>query len=162
MTTIKGFENYAVDEEGNIISLPKRTRKGIRILKSQICKTGYIMVDLCKEGKVFKFLVHRLIAQTLLPNLQNKPQVNHKNGIKTDNRIENLEWSTRSENQKHSIATGLRSAKGEKNSQCVLKESDVIEIRLNNNLSYTKLAKLYNISLSTIYDIKKGRSWKHI
>ena len=162
MTTIKGFENYAVNKEGNILSLPKKTRKGIRILKPMVSNCGYLLIDLCKEGKVYKFLVHRLVAQTLLPNLENKPQVNHKNGIKTDNRIENLEWNTRSENQNHAIANCLRSAKGEKNSQCKLKESDVIQIKLNNSLSYKQLSERYKISLSTIYDIKKGRSWINI
>jgi hypothetical protein len=161
MTTIKGYENYAVDDKGNIYSLPKKTRNGTRILKYNIAKTGYGLVDLCKEGKVKKFLVHRLIAQTLLLNPENKPQVNHKNGNKLDNRVENLEWNTRSENQKHSIQIGLRTTIGEKNSQSKLTEKDVLYIR-NSKEKGSVLAIKFNISHPTICDIRKFRSWKHI
>lgn len=161
MTTIKGFENYAVDNQGNVFSFPKKTRKGIRVLKYNIVNHGYAMVDLCKDGRVKRFLVHRLIAETLLPNPNNKPQVNHKNGNKLDNRIENLEWNTRSENQKHAIEIGLRSAKGEKNSQSKLTRQEVLDIRKSKDKG-SLLAKKYNISHPTICDIRKGRSWTHV
>jgi len=161
MTTIKGFENYAVDDQGNIFSLPKKTRKGIRILKSSVGKNGYPMLDLCKDGKIKRFLVHRLIAQTLLPNPNNKEQVNHINGNKLDNRLENLEWNTRSENQKHAIKIGLRSAKGEKNSQSKITEQDVLYIRKSEEKG-SILAKKFNISHSSICDIRKGRSWSYL
>ena len=162
MTTIIGFENYAVDEFGQIWGYPNKTRKGIRLIKAVVNNSGYKYIDLCKNGKIRRFLVHRLVALNLKPNLENKEQVNHINGIKTDNRICNLEWVTRSENQLHSIKYGLRTTNGEKNSQCKLNESIVKEIRKNENLSYIELSKYYKISLSTIYDIKKYRSWKHI
>lgn len=162
MTKIQGFENYAVDELGQIWSLPKKTRKGTRLIKPLVNpKTGYMYVDLCKDGKVKKFTVHRLIALSLLPNPENKPQVNHINGNKIDNRLVNLEWCTRSENQKHSIKIGLRTTNGEKNSQSKLTEKDVINIRQSNERGYI-LAKKYNISQSTIIDIRKYRSWTHI
>ena len=60
------------------------------------------MVILSKNSKTKPFTVHRLVATTYLPNPENKPQVNHINGIKHDNRLENLEWNTKSENQRHS------------------------------------------------------------
>jgi hypothetical protein len=161
MTTIEGYENYAVDEQGNVFSLPKKTRKGIRILKSNISKNGYPMLDLCKNGSIKRFLVHRLIAKTLLPNPNNKEQVNHKNGNKLDNRLENLEWNTRSENQKHAIQIGLRTTNGEKNSQSKVTEKDVLYIRKSKDKG-SILAKKFNISHSTICDIRKGRSWTHI
>jgi hypothetical protein len=161
MTTIKGFENYAVDDQGNIFSLPKKTRKGIRILKSIVGKNGYPMLDLCKDGQIKRFLVHRLIAQTLLPNPNNKEQVNHINGNKLDNRLENLEWNTRSENQKHAIKIGLRSAKGEKNSQCKITEQEVLYIR-NSEEKGSILAKKLNISQTTISQIRNGKTWTHI
>jgi hypothetical protein len=161
MTTIKGFENYAVDDQGNIFSLPKKTRKGIRILKSTVGKNGYPMLDLCKDGEIKRFLVHRLIAQTLLPNPNNKEQVNHINGNKLDNRLENLELNTRSENQKHAIKIGLRSAKGEKNSQCKITEQEVLYIR-NSEEKGSILAKKLNISQTTISQIRNGKTWTHI
>jgi hypothetical protein len=161
MTIIKEFENYAVDEQGNVFSLPKKTRKGTRILKYNIANNGYAMLDLCKDGNIKRFLVHRLIAETLLPNPDNKPQVNHKNGNKLDNRIENLEWNTRSENQKHAIQIGLRTANGEKNSQSKLTEQEVLYIRESKEKG-SILAKKLNISHPTICDIRKNRSWKHV
>jgi hypothetical protein len=162
MTKIQGFENYEVNELGEIWSLPKKTRNGVRIVKAtKYPKTGYMYVDLCKDGKVKKFTVHRLVALNLIPNPENKPQVNHINGNKTDNRVENLEWCTRSENQKHSIQIGLRTTKGEKNSQSKLNEQDVLYIR-NSKEKGSILAKKFNISHPTICDIRKYRSWTHV
>lgn len=162
MTKIPNYENYMVDELGQIWSLPKKTRKSTRLIKPLFHPiTGYMHLDLCSNGKVKKFLVHRLVAITLIPNPDNKPQVNHINGIKTDNRPQNLEWCTPSENQKHSIKIGIRTTKGVKNSQCKLSENDVIYIR-NSKERGCVLAKQFNISQPTICDIQKGRSWNHI
>ena len=162
MTKIQGFENYEVDELGQIWSLPKRTRKGTRLIKPlKHTKTGYMYVDLCKDGKVKKFTVHRLVAITFIPNIENKCQVNHINGDKSDNRLINLEWNTRSENQKHSIRIGLRTTNGTKNSQSKLTEEQVLYIRSSEERGYM-LAKRFNISHATICDIKKRRSWLHI
>jgi hypothetical protein len=154
-------DRYLVSNLGRIKSLPKRTRTGSRILKTSMYENGYCFVDLVVNGAVKRFLIHRLVAIAFIPNPKNKQQVNHKDGIKTNNFLSNLEWSTRSENQKHAIATGLRSAKGVKNSQCKLTEDIVITI-YNDARSYTEIAKLNNISLSTIYDIKNRRSWSHL
>jgi len=159
---IIGYENlYLVSDLGRIKSMPKKTRKGERILKAIQMPNGYQTIDLVKDKKVKKCLLHRLVANSFLLNAANKEQVNHINGIKNDNRLKNLEWNTRSENQLHSIRAGLRTTKGEKNSQCKLNEISVLSI-FNDNRKYTEISKIYNISISTISDIKRGYSWSHI
>ncbi len=127
-------------------------------------RTGYQYCSISIHGKLFNRTIHRLIAKTFIHNPMNKEQVNHKNGIKTDNRVENLEWNTRSENQKHSIRTGLRTAKGTKNSQCKLDEISVRVIREAVDAGYPNghIAKYFKISPATICDISKRRSWLHI
>lgn len=103
ITPIKGLNGYFVSEEGDIYSQveyhnPKAT---IRKLTPSKDKDGYLLVSLSICGKPYKKKVHRLIAETFIPNPENKPQVNHKNGDKTDNRVDNLEWVTASENLQH-------------------------------------------------------------
>jgi hypothetical protein len=159
---VKGYEGlYFVNEFGEIYSYPKKTRKGVRKMLAHKNKNGYLSIDLCKNGNIKKYSLHRIIALAFLDNIENKEQVNHINGNKHDNRIENLEWSTRSENQKHSIETGLRSAKGEKNSQSKLTEKDVLNI-FNDKRTYIQISKDFKISISTISDIKRGHTWNHI
>lgn len=159
---IKDYEGlYFLNELGEVFSYPKKTRKGIRKLLLNKSNCGYYMIDLCKDGKIKKFLVHRLMAKTFLKNDNNKAQVNHINGIKTDNSLINLEWATRSENQKHSIINGLRTTKGEKNSQSKLNESQVLSI-LNDKRVYKEISNEFGISIPTISDIKRGYSWTHI
>jgi hypothetical protein len=106
---------YRVSNQGRIQSIPRIVRKGRggqceiggRILKNQLSKNGYYYAVLSKKGKVMKLKIHRLILEAFVgpPNCL---QCNHKNGVKTDNRLENLEWVTPSENAIHAIRTGLR------------------------------------------------------
>lgn len=103
---------YAVDIEGNVYSLRNNggtLRKVPLKMRQRLCKEGYMTVVFWLEGKTHLKLVHRLIAQAFIPNAQNKPEVNHKNGVKTQNCISNLEWVTRSENAIHAFDLGLRS-----------------------------------------------------
>jgi uncharacterized protein YerC len=153
---IPGYPNYEVSNQGNVKSLKYNI-----ILKPQIIGSGYLMVDLCKNGTKQRFLVHRIVLSTFKGFQQDKNQVNHINGNKLDNRLVNLEWNTRSENQKHSILIGLRHTRGENNSQSKLNEKNVISI-LNDQRPYKQISKEYNVSIPTISDIKRGFSWTHI
>lgn len=102
---IKGYEGfYKISNYGNVMSLPRNgTVKHSRILKQNTDKCGYKYVNLQKLGKSKTEKVHRLVANNFIPNTQNKREVNHKDGNKANNRVDNLEWVTTSENQLHSI-----------------------------------------------------------
>jgi DNA-binding transcriptional regulator YiaG len=129
--------------------------------------SGYQRVSLYNKGRQCK-LVHRLVAQVFIPNPNNKPDVNHINGCKTDNNVSNLEWVTPSEKMSHAHSNNLRpyvNTQGERNGFSKLSQIEAKEIkRLTKQkiLSLKKIACLFNISISTVRDIKSGRRWKHL
>lgn len=100
ISAIREFDGYFADTSGMIVS--KKSGQ-FRALKPWISKHGYALVDLSVKGKIQHKSVHRLMALTYLPNPENKPEVNHKNGDKLNNEISNLEWATKSENITHSF-----------------------------------------------------------
>ena len=102
MLRVKDFEDYTIDETGNVFSIRKN-----KYLKQTINRNGYCKVTLQKDKYRKMFSVHRLVAQAYLKNYSNTLQVNHINGIKTDNRVENLEMVTAKENMQKAVEIGL-------------------------------------------------------
>lgn len=103
---IEGYEGlYQVSDQGRVKSLGHKWRKSERILKPVVRQDGYQVVNLYAGGKPKTFKVHRLVCQAFHENPDNKPQVNHINEIKTDNRASNLEWATARENSNFGTRT---------------------------------------------------------
>ena len=100
---IENYEQYSISNLGNVYSSKRN-----RILKPTNTTKGYVQVHLSKNGNVVNAPIHRLVAKAFIANPFNKPQVNHIDGDKHNNRVENLEWRTNSENQKHAIKLGLK------------------------------------------------------
>lgn len=108
---IKGFPGYFVSDTGEIYSNVFHPTHNpfceLRKLKIMFGPGGYGRISLKKGNTRYFYLIHRLVAEEFIPNPENKPQVNHKNGIKTDNRVENLEWCTAQENMRHASKNSL-------------------------------------------------------
>lgn len=174
---IPDFKNYEASTFGNVRSLSRieyRNNNSLvstphkikgKTLKQKITSNGYLAISLCKNGIIKHISVHRVICLTFHTNPKNKLEVNHINGVKTDNRPENLEWCTRSENSRHAIRTGLQKPiLGEKNYNSVVSDADVIEIRkkYKKGVPVSEITNEYNISKSRLYEIRSGRVYKHL
>lgn len=154
---VVGYDGkYQVSNFGRVKSFRYKTVPP-RILKAISNGTGYLRVCLCRNGKSKSAYVHRLVAEAFIPNPDGKPQINHINGIKTDNRAENLEWCTRSENTQHALRTGLRGY-GEKHPRAKLTNEQARHIRDNpDGLTQRKLADKFGVDRTTISAIQRGK-----
>lgn len=90
--SIDGYDGYEVSNYGRVKSLGNDKTRKEKILKQSTNKYGYQIVGICKGGKQKMFRVHRLVAMAFIPNLNNYEQVNHKDEVKTNNHVDNLEW----------------------------------------------------------------------
>jgi hypothetical protein len=153
---IDDFPNYMISNLGNLKS--KITDK---ILKQQV-NNNYLAVSFGNtKTKKKTYRVHRLVAKYFIPNPNNLGVVNHIDGNKKNNRWDNLEWNTQTQNVYHAVDNGLwNSQKGSKSGKSKLTEEQVIEIKKRLfNENYSVIAKDYKVSSTTIYSIWKGISW---
>lgn len=145
---IIGFEGlYKISNLGNVFGIKRN-----KVLKNRINKTGYYQIKLTKNSKRKSFLIHRLIAIHFIPTDDFSLEVNHINADRKDFRIENLEWVTRNQNQKHSCVIGNNFRK--------LNKEKVEKIRLDNR-KYKFISEEYGVSTSVICNIKKNKIHKH-
>lgn len=158
---ITGYEEaYKISNYGNVYS-----KHVNRILSPETNNNGYVYIRLWKNNKRKTFVIHRLVGKYFLHNPNNFPELNHIDGNKLNNKVDNLEWCDRSFNIKHSYDNNLRELpKGEINGNSKLKEHEVIKILklLNNGSSVKQLSKIYKVSWECINNIKLNKSWKHI
>jgi len=162
---IKGYEGrYAVSDRGNVLSMTWGNTNLPKILKAGLSR-GYASVFLYDENhQARRFTVHRLVMEAFAGERPKGMQINHKNGIKADNRLENLEYCTNSQNMKHAHATGLQSNRGEKSSQSKFTDADVIAIRRRYKAGekQTAIAREYGVHPSAVSNLISGRNWSHI
>lgn len=173
---IKGYEGlYQISNYGNIKSLDRiiiyknkysHFHKG-KYLKQEIDINGYLYISISKDGKIKKNKVHRLVAETFIFNPKNKSDVNHKDGNKQNNNIDNLEWNTHQENENHAVKNKLKSY-GQDHYLTKLTNEQVKLIKWiakNVKVKYgfwSKLSKKLNINKNIISSIINNKSWKSI
>lgn len=149
---------YQVSNDGEVKSIRKNKvlRPGLR--------NGYLAVNLRGPDGLKFVAVHRLVGFAFVPNPDNNPQINHKNGIKTDNRVENIEWCTRSQNIQHSIHVLKVFPVGERNPQAKLTDLIVVKIREEHSsgMKIAALSDKYSVTKKVIYNIVKRIDWKHV
>ena len=154
---------YQVSNRGRIKSIKRRYVHKDKIISPVVCKRGYAKASLCKNGERKPHTIHRLVAIAFIKNPKNKPGVNHRNGIKTDNGSENLEWATGLENSRHAANAGLYyNVTGERNHNAKLNEFQVRVIRKCPDLYQRELAKIFNVSRGVVDGILQRRRWKHV
>lgn len=159
--SVDGFDGrYEVSSEGRVRS----HFKSEPLIMSQRIRRGYLSVGLRdKNGKSHDATVHRLVAIAFLGS-PNGLHVNHKSGVKTDNRLVNLEYCTPSENMKHAFSMGLQSNKGERHSSAKLTEEKVHQIRLAvaHGEKQSSIARLMGIHQSAVSRVANSKRWQHV
>lgn len=159
---IPGYEEYYEVSNTGLI------RRKAYIMKCRLTQDGYPAITLCGKGKQLSKTIHRLVAESFIENPDNKPQVNHKDGIKSNAMASNLEWATSSENVNHALNLGLKDKTwqdGEKNVNSKLTKEQVLDIR--EKCKIMKISKVHKdfypeMNYNTIYGIKTRRLWKNL
>ena len=159
---VVGWEElYQASNQGRVLSV--RTMWPMRPNVHQ----GYRRVQFYRNGKPSGHKVARLVAKAFVPNPDGKPNVNHKNGQKADDRASNLEWVTKAENIQHAFDTGLQQpvrTYGERHGRTKLTTAQVIEMRKRRlaGEKTTALARAFNTTTTCVSHICTGQTWKHI
>lgn len=169
---ILGFDyEYVVTNKGEIISHARYHNHNM-VMKPHKDKTGYMNIGLIKNGRSTVHRVHRIVACAFIPNPENKPYINHKDGTRDNNCVDNLEWCTQKENAYHAIHTLGRWSRSEKQSEAAralgithrkLTMDDAREIRriyASGEMGCHRLSKKYHLSKKNILDIIHERSYR--
>lgn len=175
---INGFESsHEVSDTGKVRTLDRvieHRNRGTRkytgiLLKQSISNKGYPYVDLQYDGRSVRYCVHRLVAEAFIPNPENKRTVNHINGDKSNNHVDNLEWNTYAENLNHARRTGLHPGKpplkqGSQAIKAKLGETDIPMIRslIRSGVMIIKVADMYGLCPRTIRAIRDGITWRNV
>lgn len=148
MKKIEGFEQYLISDTGEVYRNNRR-------LSPSITNSGYKRISLHKNNKSKSFTIHRLVALHYILNPNNLEFVNHKDGDKLNNNVNNLEWCSNSDNLKHAYVLGLKSAKGMKNGRARFSDEVIQNIKndFENGVSRRTLSRLYQVSYSHIVSI---------
>ena len=155
---IPGYEEiYQISDMGRVKSLWFNREK---ILKTAKDKNGYLLGCLWKDGKQRTKRIHRLVMLAFVG--ESDLHVNHKNGDKSDNRLNNLEYCSHAYNMKHAAQNGL-TAKGEKAGMFKLTEGCVRNIKYGHKgMTQREIAKIYKIRQQHVSKIRKGEIWRHV
>jgi len=167
--TVVGYEGiYEISNLGRVAALGydrRFSRPGI--LRPNMGR-GYYGILLSfkrgESGKRKRFTIHRLVMEAFVGPRPQNHDINHINGNKLDNRLCNLEYVTKSENQKHSFRLGLQDNRGEKHSQARLDDEKVRHIRslISEGVRLTEIAAMFGVSQGQISHIKSGACWSHV
>lgn len=158
---IEGFEDrYMITDTGEVYSIFSK-----RFISKEIDHDGYYRVHLSKDNRKKHEKINRLVACAFLPNPENKPEVNHIDGNKTNNSVSNLEWCSHLENRKHAIATGLWDMNGEKSPNAKLTWDAVKQIRSeyiarDREHGGEALARRYGVSAPLILMVVHNKIWR--
>lgn len=156
---IRSVDRYITMKNGS-----RRFHKGV-MRKTKFNNRGYEIVTINVEGEEKTCLIHRLVALSFIENLDNLPEVNHKDNDKSNNRLYNLEWITSEGNHRHAVIEGFRNQSGENGVNSKLTNEEVKRIRYmyhNENYKRKDLAILFNVSMSSIGRILRRESYINI
>lgn len=154
-STLGDFSSYLVSSSGRIWS--KRSKKYLKA--TQHPYTGYMKIKLKRDsdGHAVTLYLHRLIASVFLPNLEDKPEVNHRDGNKKNNSVWNLEWVTKEENQRHAQIHGLGNVKLKP-----IEVENIFYLAWASDMTQEEIGNLYGVRRSIVSDIKNRKAWEFV
>lgn len=162
---IPGYEGvYAVSNFGRVKRYPGYQAKTERLLKPRIKNSGYLFVTLTTNNRKRNFYIHSLVARAFIGERPPRMDVNHKDGIKTNNCADNLEFVSRTENMSHARQLGLHDNRGERQWKAKLTEEDVLGIRYAHDKCglLEELPDIFGVDRRTVLDVLEYKTWRHV